>query len=196
MSYYSSGRRRRGIFRKIRSLFLFSGDGGESKYIAVSPQDFVVHTRCGKQKTRGFGKRFRYKSATDEFIIIPTSLQRQDFNIELTSSDNLDLQVYGFAQWRIISPDKTLEQIEFQDWEKPLQGVSERLGSRLEVFIRKQLSSINLTDIFNNKNTLMKQIEDVLASAFEPVGVSVSSFTFQALAAKSPDLMKDLQAPA
>ena len=162
----------------------------------VSPQDFVVHTRRGKPKTRGFGKSFRYKPATDEYIIIPIVSQRMDFNIELTSLDNLDFQVSGFTQWQVVSPGKILEQVKFQVGENTLQEASEWLRDLLEVSIRRQLSTINLTKIFYNKNTLMKQIGDELASLLEPVGLSVESFIFQTLEAKSCAVMEDIQAPA
>lgn len=159
-------------------------------YFKADSSTYVIKSVNGKIKKKGKGLSFFYNAATTSIATIPVNVQQSPFIFNLLSADFQSIQVQGQISYRVVSPEKTAEMLNFNVKVDGVSYVSEdplTLGDRVlravQTIVQNAVQSASLREALKLGQTLVQQIKTELYDqpALAELGVSVIESSITAI---------------
>jgi len=164
-------------------------------YVAVNPQDYVVHTRRGKIKTKGLGKGFFYVLGLDKYVIIPSTAQRVNFTADQITLENQGVEVMGFAVWKVADPEKAYLNFDFRNPVEALERITTYMTDMVESAIRHHVSNMKVEEVLRKRGSIILRLKQELQFITDRWGLEFDTIEIKNVRIFSEALFANMQAP-
>jgi len=172
------------------------------KFVKFTPSTFVLQYHKGNIVREGFGLSFFYFSPTSSLIAVPTESKELPFIFEETTSDFQTITIQGQLTWRIESPHKIVECLDYSmspsgqtyncdDHER----LPQRILAVLQVLVRSELRKTGLRKALGSGDTLSETVLQKLHTAPELEALGLKILGLAILAVRpNPETARALEA--
>lgn len=145
---------------------------GRWKTVLVPPNAFVVHTRRGESKPRhiGLGVSFRYRPATDSFLVVPGAMQTILMNAFCICSELQGILVQAYVQWIIEDFGTAYRKLDFSDPEDPMRLVNLQLREQAEAAIKDKVATMSVHEVLSDRQPIIEELTARLRGVAEGAG--------------------------
>lgn len=173
-------------------------------YFKADSSTFVIKTVNGKVRKTGKGLSFFYNLATASIAAIPVSAQEAPFIFKLLTADFQSVTVQGQVTYRVTSPEKTAEVLNFSLKNDGISYVSEdplKLSDRVirivQSIVQSQIQGTNLRETLKLAQILVNRLREQLAgaSALTALGIDLLDISISAIQ-PTPETARALEAEA
>lgn len=174
------------------------------KYIKVDPTDFILHYRKGKLAREGAGQAFYYFSPLASLVKIPLASVDIPFIFEAVTADFQELTVQGTLTYRISTPKKLSQLMNFTISAKDGMYISDdpqklpqRLINHAQVLTRSLLKTMDLRNALTEIDTIVQTLQKGLqeSGSIGLLGIEILSLSILAIK-PTPDTARALEAEA
>ncbi|NUR61278.1 MAG: hypothetical protein HOV87_21845, partial [Catenulispora sp.] len=150
---------------------------GRWKTVLVPPNAFVVHTRRGEDQPRhlGVGVSFRYRPATDSFLVVPGAMQTILLNAFCICSELQGVLVQAYVQWIIEDFGTAYRKLDFSDPEDPMRLVNVQLREQAEAAIKDKVATMSVHEVLSDRQPIIEELTARLRGVAEGTGGSGAS---------------------
>lgn len=147
---------------------------GPWKTVVVPPNAFVVHTRRGRPEALhvGLGMSFRYKPATDSFLVVPGAMQTIVISAFCICRELQGLLVQAYVQWIIQDFSVAYKKLDFGDAEDPMRLVNLQLKEQAEAAIKDKVATMSVNEVLSDKQPIIEELTARLRDVAEGEGGS------------------------
>ncbi|MBW8804836.1 MAG: hypothetical protein JF587_13430 [Catenulisporales bacterium] len=133
---------------------------GRWKTVLVPPNAFVVHTRRGEDEPRhiGLGVSFRYRPATDSFLVVPGAMQTILLNAFCICSELQGVLVQAYVQWIIQDFATAYRKLDFSDPEDPMRLVNLQLREQAEAAIKDKVATMSVHEVLSDRQPIIEEL--------------------------------------
>ncbi|MGH1366587.1 MAG: SPFH domain-containing protein [Calditrichia bacterium] len=171
------------------------------KFAKFNPSTYVFQYQKGQIIREGHGLSFFYFAPTSSLVAIPTESKEMPFIFEETTSDFQTITIQGQLTWRIKSPHKTAECLDYSlnprgDYQcSDNERLPQRLIAVLQVLIRAELRKTSLREAMGVSDSLSKIVLGKLSSApeLEALGLEIMGLAILAVR-PTPETARALEA--
>jgi hypothetical protein len=177
---------------------------GRWKTVLVPPNAFVVHTRRGQDKPRniGLGVSFRYRPATDSFLVVPGAMQTILMNAYSICSELQGILVQAYVQWIIEDFGVAYRKLDFSDPEDPMRLVNLQLREQAEAAIKDKVATMSVHEVLSDRQPIIEELTARLrgvaegaGEAEEGLGLRIVTVQIKEAVVSSKTLWENLQKP-
>jgi hypothetical protein len=145
---------------------------GRWKTVLVPPNAFVVHTRRGEDKPRhiGLGVSFRYRPATDSFLVVPGAMQTILMNAYSICGELQGILVQAYVQWIIEDFGVAYRKLDFSDPEDPMRLVNLQLREQAEAAIKDKVATMSVHEVLSDRQPIIEELTARLRGVAEGAG--------------------------
>ncbi len=172
------------------------------KFVKFTPSTFVLQYNKGRVVREGFGLSFYYFSPTSSLVAVPTESKELPFIFEETTSDFQTITIQGQLTWRIQSPHKTVECLDYsmspsgkayncEDHER----LPQRILAVIQVLVRAEFRKTGLRAALGSGNSLSSSVLEKLriAPELEALGLEIMGLAILAVR-PTPETARALEA--
>jgi hypothetical protein len=147
---------------------------GRWKTVLVPPNAFVVHTRRGRAEPMhvGLGVSFRYRPATDSFLVVPGAMQTILLNAFCICKELQGLLVQAYVQWIIQDFGTAYKKLDFSDAEDPMRLVNIQLKEQAEAAVKDKVATMSVHEVLSDKQPIIEELTARLRGVAEGEGGS------------------------
>ena len=147
---------------------------GRWKTVLVPPNAFVVHTRRGEAEPRhvGLGVSFRYRPATDSYLVVPGAMQTILLNAFCICRDLQGLLVQAYVQWLIQDFGTAYRKLDFSDPLDPMRLVNLQLREQAEAAIKDKVATMSIHEVLSDRQPIIEELTARLRGVAEGEGES------------------------
>jgi SPFH domain / Band 7 family len=147
---------------------------GRWRTVVVPPNVFVVHTRRGRREPLhvGLGESFRYRPATDSFLVVPGAMQTILINAHCICRELQGILVQAYVQWIIQDFGTAYRKLDFSDLVDPMRLVNLQLKEQAEAAIKDKVATIGVEDVLSDKQPIIEELTARLRAVAEGEGGS------------------------
>jgi len=144
------------------------------KTVLVPPNAFVVHTRRGHDEPLhvGLGVSFRYRPATDSYLVVPGAMQTILINAYCICAELQGLLVQGYVQWIIQDFTTAYKKLDFSDPDDPMRLVNLQLREQAEAAIKDKVATMGVHEVLSDKQPIIEELTARLRGVAEGEGGS------------------------
>lgn len=177
---------------------------GRWKTVLVPPNAFVVHTRRGETEPRhiGLGVSFRYRPATDSFLVVPGAMQTILMNAFCICSELQGILVQAYVQWIIEDFGVAYRKLDFSDPEDPMRLVNLQLREQAEAAIKDKVATMSVHEVLSDRQPIIEELTSRLrgvaegaGQAEEGLGLRIVTVQIKEAVVSSKTLWENLQKP-
>ncbi|MEY9931930.1 regulator of protease activity HflC (stomatin/prohibitin superfamily) [Catenulispora sp. GP43] len=177
---------------------------GRFKTVLVPPNAFVVHTRRGESKPRhiGLGVSFRYRPATDSFLVVPGAMQTILMNAFCICSELQGILVQAYVQWIIEDFGTAYRKLDFSDPEDPMRLVNLQLCEQAEAAIKDKVATMSVHEVLSDRQPIIEELTARLrgvaegaGQAEDGLGLRIVTVQIKEAVVSSKTLWENLQKP-
>jgi regulator of protease activity HflC (stomatin/prohibitin superfamily) len=177
---------------------------GRWKTVLVPPNAFVVHTRRGEAKPRhiGLGVSFRYRPATDSFLVVPGAMQTILMNAFCICSELQGILVQAYVQWIIEDFGTAYRRLDFSDPEDPMRLVNLQLREQAEAAIKDKVATMSVHEVLSDRQPIIEELTARLrgvaegaGQAEDGLGLRIVTVQIKEAVVSSKTLWENLQKP-
>ncbi|MEY9910721.1 regulator of protease activity HflC (stomatin/prohibitin superfamily) [Catenulispora sp. MAP12-49] len=177
---------------------------GRFKTVLVPPNAFVVHTRRGESKPRhiGLGVSFRYRPATDSFLVVPGAMQTILMNAFCICSELQGILVQAYVQWIIEDFGTAYRKLDFSDPEDPMRLVNLQLREQAEAAIKDKVATMSVHEVLSDRQPIIEELTARLrgvaegaGQAEDGLGLRIVTVQIKEAVVSSKTLWENLQKP-
>ncbi|WP_194917579.1 SPFH domain-containing protein [Catenulispora rubra] len=177
---------------------------GRWKTVLVPPNAFVVHTRRGETKPRhiGLGVSFRYRPATDSFLVVPGAMQTILMNAFCICSELQGILVQAYVQWIIEDFGTAYRRLDFSDPEDPMRLVNLQLREQAEAAIKDKVATMSVHEVLSDRQPIIEELTARLRAVAEGsgeaeagLGLRIVTVQIKEAVVSSKTLWENLQKP-
>src|SRR5690606_12219601 len=142
------------------------------KTVLVPPNAFVVHTRRGRREPLhvGLGISFRYRPATDSFLVVPGAMQTILINAYCICRELQGVLVQAYVQWIIQDFAVAYKKLDFTDRADPMRLVNLQLKEQAEAAIKDKVATMGVRDVLSDKQPIIEELTARLRAVAEGEG--------------------------
>src|SRR5262249_22947343 len=142
---------------------------GRWKTVLVPPNAFVVHTRRGRAQPLhlGLGVSFRYRPATDSFLVVPGAMQTILISAYSICRELQGVLVQAYVQWIIQDFATAYRKLDFSDPEDPMRLVNLQLKEQAEAAIKDKVATLGVHEVLSDKQPIIEELTARLRSVAE-----------------------------
>lgn len=147
---------------------------GPWKTVLVPPNAFVVHTRRGRDKPLhlGLGTSFRYRSATDSYLVVPGTMQTILLNAFCICRELQGVLVQAYVQWIVQDIATAYRKLDFGDRADPMRLVNLQLKEQAEAAIKDKVATMSVHEVLSDKQPIIEELTARLRGVAEGAGDS------------------------
>ncbi|MFC7247819.1 SPFH domain-containing protein [Catellatospora aurea] len=147
---------------------------GPWKTVLVPPNAFVVHTRRGREKPLhlGLGTSFRYRSATDSYLVVPGTMQTILLNAFCICRELQGVLVQAYVQWIVQDIATAYRKLDFGDASDPMRLVNLQLKEQAEAAIKDKVATMSVHEVLSDKQPIIEELTARLRGVAEGAGDS------------------------
>ncbi|GAA1421083.1 SPFH domain-containing protein [Catellatospora coxensis] len=147
---------------------------GPWKTVLVPPNAFVVHTRRGRDKPLhlGLGTSFRYRSATDSYLVVPGTMQTILLNAFCICRELQGVLVQAYVQWIVQDIATAYRKLDFGDASDPMRLVNLQLKEQAEAAIKDKVATMSVHEVLSDKQPIIEELTARLRGVAEGGGDS------------------------
>lgn len=147
---------------------------GPWKTVLVPPNAFVVHTRRGRDKPLhlGLGTSFRYRSATDSYLVVPGTMQTILLNAFCICRELQGVLVQAYVQWIVQDIATAYRKLDFGDASDPMRLVNLQLKEQAEAAIKDKVATMSVHEVLSDKQPIIEELTARLRGVAEGAGDS------------------------
>ncbi|TAK63372.1 SPFH domain-containing protein [Methylobacter sp.] len=174
------------------------------QYFKANSSTFVIKTVNGKVKQAGKGLSFFYNTATASIAAVPINAQETPFIFKLLTADFQSVTVQGQVSYRIASPEKMAELLNYNlkndgstyVSEDPLK-LSDRVIHIVQAIVQTKVQNTALRDALKLGQTLVALLREQLAenSPLAVLGIALLDVSISAVQ-PTPETARALEAEA
>ncbi len=177
---------------------------GRWKTVLVPPNAFVVHTRRGESRPRhiGLGMSFRYRPATDSFLVVPGAMQTILMNAFCICSELQGILVQAIVQWAIEDFGTAYRKLDFSDPEDPMRLVNLQLREQAEAAIKDKVATMSVHEVLSDRQPIIEELTARLRAVAEGsgeaeagLGLRIVTVQIKEAVVSSKTLWENLQKP-
>jgi hypothetical protein len=145
---------------------------GPWKTVLVPPNAFVVHTRRGHAEPLhlGLGVSFRYRPATDSFMVVPGAMQTIVINARCICEELQGVLVQAYVQWIIQDIATAYRRLDFSDADDPMRLVNLQLREQAEAAIKDKVATMGVREVLSDRQPIIEELTDRLRAVAEGTG--------------------------
>lgn len=145
---------------------------GPWKTVLVPPNAFVVHTRRGHAEPLhvGLGVSFRYRSATDAFMVVPGAMQTIVISARCICQELQGVLVQAYVQWIIDDIGTAYRKLDFSDADDPMRLVNLQLREQAEAAIKDKVATMGVREVLSDKQPIIEELTARLRAVAEGAG--------------------------
>lgn len=211
------GSRSRGRFASVSSMSAAIGGGpseeravevritgvGRWKTVLVPPNALVVHTRRGQAEPLhvGLGVSFRYKPATDTFLVVPAAMQTILLNAYCICRELQGVVVQAYVQWIIQDFATAYRKLDFRDPYEPMRLVNLQLKEQAEAAIKDKVATMGIHEVLSDRQPIIEELTARLRGVAEGegdgegLGLRIVTVQIKEAIVSSTTLWQNLQMP-
>jgi hypothetical protein len=147
---------------------------GRWKTVVVPPNAFVVHTRRGQAEPLhvGLGVSFRYRAATDSFLVVPGAMQTILISAFCICKELQGLLVQAYVQWIIQDFAIAYRKLDFSDPVDPMRLVNLQLKEQAEAAVKDKVATMSVHEVLSDKQPIIEELTARLRGVAEGEGGS------------------------
>lgn len=177
---------------------------GRWKTVLVPPNAFVVHTRRGRREPLhvGLGISFRYRPATDSFLVVPGAMQTILINAYCICRELQGVLVQAYVQWIIQDFAVAYKKLDFTDRADPMRLVNLQLKEQAEAAIKDKVATMGVRDVLSDKQPIIEELTARLRAVAEGegeddrgLGLRIVTVQIKEAVVSSSRLWENLQKP-
>jgi regulator of protease activity HflC (stomatin/prohibitin superfamily) len=178
---------------------------GRWKTVLVPPNAFVVHTRRGEDQPRhiGLGMSFRYRPATDSFLVVPGAMQTILLNAFCVCGELQGVLVQAYVQWIIQDFATAYRKLDFSDPEDPMRLVNLQLREQAEAAIKDKVATMSVHEVLSDRQPIIEELTARLRGVAEGsggddsggLGLRIVTVQIKEAVVSSKTLWENLQKP-
>lgn len=177
---------------------------GRWKTVLVPPNAFVVHTRRGETQPRhiGLGVSFRYRPATDSFLVVPGAMQTILMNAFCICSELQGILVQAYVQWIIEDFGTAYRKLDFSDPDDPMRLVNLQLREQAEAAIKDKVATMSVHEVLSDRQPIIEELTARLrgvaegaGEAEDGLGLRIVTVQIKEAVVSSKTLWENLQKP-
>jgi hypothetical protein len=142
------------------------------KTVLVPPNAFVVHTRRGRTEpvNVGLGVSFRYRPATDAFLVVPGAMQTILISAFSICRELQGVVVQAYVQWSIEDFATAYRRLDFSDPDDPMRLVNLQLKEQAEAAIKDKVATMSVHEVLSDKQPIIEELTARLRAVAEGEG--------------------------
>jgi hypothetical protein len=142
------------------------------KTVLVPPNAFVVHTRRGREEPLhvGLGVSFRYRPATDAFLVVPGAMQTILISAFSICRELQGVVVQAYVQWIIEDFATAYRRLDFSDPDDPMRLVNLQLKEQAEAAIKDKVATMSVHEVLSDKQPIIEELTARLRAVAEGEG--------------------------
>jgi regulator of protease activity HflC (stomatin/prohibitin superfamily) len=142
------------------------------KTVLVPPNAFVVHTRRGRDEPMhvGLGVSFRYRPATDAFLVVPGAMQTILISAFSICRELQGVVVQAYVQWIIEDFATAYRRLDFSDPDDPMRLVNLQLKEQAEAAIKDKVATMSVHEVLSDKQPIIEELTARLRAVAEGEG--------------------------
>src|SRR5690606_10577565 len=165
---------------------------------------FVVHTRRGRREPLhvGLGISFRYRPATDSFLVVPGAMQTILINAYCICRELQGVLVQAYVQWIIQDFAVAYKKLDFTDRADPMRLVNLQLKEQAEAAIKDKVATMGVRDVLSDKQPIIEELTARLRAVAEGegeddrgLGLRIVTVQIKEAVVSSSRLWENLQKP-
>ncbi|WP_344135634.1 SPFH domain-containing protein, partial [Luedemannella flava] len=173
---------------------------GPWKTVLVPPNAFVVHTRRGRAEPLhiGLGVSFRYRSATDSFMVVPGAMQTIVISAQCICEELQGVLVQAYVQWIIEDIATAYRKLDFSDADDPMRLVNLQLREQAEAAIKDKVATMGVREVLSDKQPIIEELTTRLRDVAEGsggLGLRIVTVQIKEAVVSSARLWENLQGP-
>jgi hypothetical protein len=176
---------------------------GRWKTVLVPPNAFVVHTRRGHAEPLhiGLGVSFRYRSATDSFLVVPGAMQTILISAFSICQELQGVVVQAYVQWIIQDFGTAYRKLDFSDSDDPMRLVNLQLKEQAEAAIKDKVATMSVHEVLSDKQPIIEELTARLRAVAEGegggqgLGLRIVTVQIKEAVVSSSRLWENLQKP-
>jgi SPFH domain / Band 7 family len=147
---------------------------GPWKTVVVPPNAFVVHTRRGQAQPLhvGLGVSFRYRPATDSFLVVPGAMQTIVISAYCICKELQGLVVQAYVQWIIQDFSIAYRKLDLGDASDPMRLVNLQLKEQAEAAVKDKVATMSIHEVLSDKQPIIEELTARLRGVAEGEGGS------------------------
>lgn len=174
------------------------------KRVVVPPNAYVVHTRAGQSEpvTLGLGISFKYRPATDAFLVVPAAMQTIGVVANCISQEKQGVNILAYVQWQIDDFANAYQKIDFSNKNDPLGIVNAQLREQAEAAIKDKIATMSIEEVLTDKAPVIEELTARLIEVAQGrdqgnggMGIKIVTVQIKEAVVASPQLWDDLQRP-
>ena len=162
-------------------------------YVRPHPSDFVIRIRKGRIVSQERGLGF-FGFLWDQYCIVPSAVSTISFSADQITKENQGIQVDGFAIWKIVQPEKTYLNFDFDLQEEALEKINEYLKEVVTSAIRHKVATMSIEEVLRKRGTIILQLKQELAYISEQWGLEIETIEIKNVLIMSEQLFSNMQA--
>lgn len=176
-------------------------------FITAKPSEYLIHMRHGRirRQTTGQGASC-FKWPWDSVAIIPTTINRLQFQADQVTLEKVGVQVTGLAVYRIVEPELTFRMLNFSFAERASEKLADILREMAVGATRRHVANLSIEDVITRRknaiaNELMNELAPVMRghgcaedSTATGWGVVLDTIEIQDVRVLSTAVFRDMQA--
>jgi hypothetical protein len=174
------------------------------KTVLVPPNAFVVHTRRGRAEPMhvGLGVSFRYRPATDAFLVVPGAMQTILISAFSICRELQGVVVQAYVQWIIEDFATAYRRLDFSDPDDPMRLVNLQLKEQAEAAIKDKVATMSVHEVLSDKQPIIEELTARLRAVAEGegdrdagLGLRIVTVQIKEAVVSSSRLWENLQKP-
>ena len=176
--------------------------------VVAKPSEYLVHVRHGRVLSRSSGQGAScFKLPWDAVAVIPTSLQRLQFQADQVTREKVGIEVVGLAVYRIADPLIAYRVLNFSFPERAQQKLTEALTAMFVGATRRLIANLSVEDCLQKRKhaiagELLDEVRPVVGGEGRPDdttdrgwGVVIDTIEVQEVRVLSESVFSAMQAP-
>ncbi|MCK6547962.1 hypothetical protein L6R52_19075 [Myxococcota bacterium] len=177
-------------------------------FVTAKPSEFLVHVRRGRVVSKSSGQGATcFKWPWDAVAIVPTSLQRLQFQADQVTAEKVGIEVVGLAVYRIAEPLLAYRVLNFSFPERAQEKLEETLTAMFVGATRRLVANLGVEDCLQKRKSalaeeLLREIAPVVGGLGRPDdateqgwGVVIDTIEIQEVRILSEKVFASMQAP-
>lgn len=174
------------------------------KRVVVPPNAYVVHTRAGQEApvTIGLGLSFKYRPATDAYLVVPAAMQTIGVVANCISQEKQGVNILAYVQWQIDDFATAYRKIDFSNKNDPLGIVNAQLREQAEAAIKDKIATMTIEEVLTDKAPVIEELTTRLKAVAQGrdqneggMGIKMVTVQIKEAVVASAQLWNDLQQP-
>jgi regulator of protease activity HflC (stomatin/prohibitin superfamily) len=113
---------------------------------------------------------FRYRPATDSFLVVPGAMQTILMNAFCICSELQGILVQAYVQWIIEDFGVAYRKLDFSDPEDPMRLVNLQLREQAEAAIKDKVATMSVHEVLSDRQPIIEELTSRLRGVAEGAG--------------------------